>query len=297
MRRKNDILWKVVIEEVFDDLLRFLYPDADEVYDMERGFEFLEKELAEMSPNLEKDADTRFADKLVKVFHRNGDEEQVLLHIEIQGDTAKREEFSARMFRYFYRILDRFQRPLSAIAIFTGRGGKKMPNRFEYIYRDTKLIYEYRAFSITDFSDEVLENSDNPFALVVMIAKTALLEGKVPEEELLGMKVSIGNRLLRRGIRPRKVWAILKFLDNYVRFEKPEMNRIFKERIQLQDKTHVMGIDEYVKMEGIEIGREESARRFVENLLRETEFSTEKIAALTNVTAEFVEEVKRGQVV
>ena len=64
MRRKNDILWKVV---------------------MERGFEFLDKELAELRPEPEKDSDTRFVDKLVKVYHRNGEEEWVLLHVEIQG--------------------------------------------------------------------------------------------------------------------------------------------------------------------------------------------------------------------
>lgn len=69
-RRKSDILWKVVMEEVFDDLLRFIFPDADQFYDMERGFEFLEKELAEMYPEPDKGSDTRFADKLVKVFHR-----------------------------------------------------------------------------------------------------------------------------------------------------------------------------------------------------------------------------------
>jgi hypothetical protein len=117
MRRKNDILWKVVIEEVFDDLLRFLYPDADRVYNLARGIEFLDKELAELHPEPEKDSDTRFVDKLVKVYHRNGKDEWVLLHVQIQGDTTKRAEFSARMFRYFYRILDRFRRPVSAVVI------------------------------------------------------------------------------------------------------------------------------------------------------------------------------------
>src|ERR1700710_2130533 len=89
-KRKSDILWKVVMEEVFDDLLRFIFLDADQVYDMERGFEFLEKELAEMYPEPDKEKDSRFADKLVKVYHRDGEEEWVLLHIEIQGDTSKR---------------------------------------------------------------------------------------------------------------------------------------------------------------------------------------------------------------
>jgi hypothetical protein len=34
MRRKHDILWKVVMEEVFDDLLRFCFPDAALAYDL-----------------------------------------------------------------------------------------------------------------------------------------------------------------------------------------------------------------------------------------------------------------------
>jgi len=86
----------------------------------------------------------------------------------------------------------------------------------------------------------------------------------------------------------------LKFLENYVRLEGAEINRIFRERIQSQDKNHVMGIDEYVKMEGIEQGIEIRNRQFVENLLRKTEFSTEKIAALVDVTVEFVDEVRNS---
>jgi hypothetical protein len=78
--RKSDILWKVIMEEVFDDLLRFIIPDADREYNLERGFEFLEKELAEMYPEPEKESDTRFADKLIKVFSRQGEEDWILVH-------------------------------------------------------------------------------------------------------------------------------------------------------------------------------------------------------------------------
>ncbi len=74
-QRKSDILWKVIIEEVFPDLLRFIYPDANDEYNMERGFEFLDKELAELNPQPDEEKDSRFADKLVKVFHRSGVEE------------------------------------------------------------------------------------------------------------------------------------------------------------------------------------------------------------------------------
>jgi len=50
MRRKNDQLWNSLLEDVFDDLLRFVFPEADKVFDMQRGFEFLDKELNELTP-------------------------------------------------------------------------------------------------------------------------------------------------------------------------------------------------------------------------------------------------------
>lgn len=306
MRRKDDILWKVVMEEVFDDLLRFVYADADQVYDLERGFEFLEKELAEIDPEPGQPSDTRFADKLVKVYHRDGEEEWVLMHVEIQGDAADRAQFARRMFRYFYRILDRFDRPVSAIAIFTGRDGRLMPCSFGYKYRGTRVVYEYQAISILDYSDRELEMSGNPFALVILAAKTALLAGRLPEEELLERKVEIGMMLLRKGFSGRKVRAIFRFLENVVLFENREMNRNFMEKIYSKDKTSFMGIDEFDRLEGIEIGmekgeqkgreegRQEAQQIFIENLLAGTEFSDDKIAALANVSVEMVEEVRRG---
>jgi len=286
-QRKSDILWKVVMEEVFDDMLRFIFPDADEVYDMERRFEFLEKELAEIYPEPDKATDTRFADKLVKVFHRDGEEEWVLMHVEIQGDTSKRQEFSERMFRYFYRILDRYRRPVLAVAVFTGRDGKRMPCQFEYVYRSTRLVYEYHTLCIQDFTDDELEKSSNPFAQVTLAAKAALLEGTIPEQELLEHKILIARKLLRKGFEMRKLRAIMKFLYNYVLFEDPEMNRNFMKTIRSQDKNNYMGIDEYIRLEA----KEEAQEEFVKNLLGEFDLPVEKIASLANTTVEFVNEV------
>jgi hypothetical protein len=66
MRQNRDVLWKGVLEWIFDDLLRFLFPDADQVFDMKKGFAFLDKELAEIHPDQDKKTDTRIVDKLVK---------------------------------------------------------------------------------------------------------------------------------------------------------------------------------------------------------------------------------------
>lgn len=283
----------MVLEEVFDDLLRFIFPDADQVYDLERGFEFMDKELAEMYPEPGKGSATRFADKLVKVFRRDGEEDCILCHIEIQGDTKKKDRplFAERMVRYFYRIWDKYRKPVSAVAIFTGRDGKKMPDRFEYKYRNTRLLYQYPTISILDFTDEELEKSDNPFAHVILAARTSLLEGKIPPADLLDRKVLIARKLLRKGFSKRKIRAIFVFLENYVLFEDPEMNLNFKNRIELKYKNNIMGIDEYMKMVGREEGEEKRNRLFVTNLLKEG-FPMKKIASLANVTLAFVRTVK-----
>jgi hypothetical protein len=286
----------VILEEVFADLLRFVFPDADQVYDIERGFEYLDKELAEIHPQPDEEKDTRFADKLVKVFHRDGEEEWVLLHIQIQGDTSKRLEFSQRMFEYFYRIRDGHRKPVSAIAIFTGHEGKDMPGRYTYEYRGTRLTYEYLTLSILDFSDEELDKSDNPFAQVVLAAKTSLLEGKIPEDDLLELKLLIANRLQKKGFGKVKTLAILNFLRNYVLFDNSEMNRKFDQRFKLNDKYNVMNTVEYIKMEAKEEflaeGRIEGLTSAVNNMIATTEFSDEMIASLIGVPLDFVKKIR-----
>lgn len=41
--KREDSLWKAILEDLFDDFLRFFISDANDIFDMERGFEFLDK--------------------------------------------------------------------------------------------------------------------------------------------------------------------------------------------------------------------------------------------------------------
>lgn len=118
------------------------------------------------------------------------------------------------------------------MAIFTGLDGKKMPDRYLYQHQKTRLLYEYETLSILDFTDEELEKSNNPFAMVMLAAKTSLLEGKIPELELLDRKILIANKLFRKGFSAKKIRAIFNFLEGYVLFEDPEMNRTFREQVK-----------------------------------------------------------------
>ena len=42
-RKEYDILWKGAMEEVFSELLEFVFPNQIETFDLDRGFEFLDK--------------------------------------------------------------------------------------------------------------------------------------------------------------------------------------------------------------------------------------------------------------
>jgi len=52
-----------------------------------------------------------------------------LVHIEVQGYPD--EEFSERMFRYFYKIFDRHGKRVVSMAILTGTEGTPQEGRFE----------------------------------------------------------------------------------------------------------------------------------------------------------------------
>lgn len=296
MRRKNDILWKGVMEVIFDDLLRFIFPEAEKIVDMDHGFDFLDKELSEMYPQPDKTSETKYVDKLVKVHLLAGRAEWVLVHLEVQGYPDKL--FAERMFRYYCRIFDKYQTPITALAIFTGQDGKDMPDCYTYDFLGTSLMYKYNTCCISNYADEILMASSNPFALVALAAKNALLSGKVPERALMNQNILIAKSLYRKGLfSKRKIAAVLTFLENYVIFEDPEINRNFKQELdQIKGKTNAMDIFEQVAeiraKEASERTRTEERQAIVKRLLTDTEFSIEKIASLANVSTDFVNSVK-----
>jgi DNA-binding CsgD family transcriptional regulator len=298
MRRKNDQLWKSLLEDVFDDLLRFVFPEADKVFDMQRGFEYLDKELNELTPKPDKGPDTRFVDKLVKVCRRDGKKEFILIHIEVQGATKKREQFPERMFQYYYRIFDRQKVPITAIAIFTGPDGHKIPDRYEYHFLGTTHIYKYNTLNILGPKEQELEESNNPFAIVLLAARKALLAGHIPEKMLLDQKLLVARSLLaKKQFSHKKIKAILVFLRNYIVFAKKETSRIFDKQInKITHQNNSMGIVEYLAdieyQKGIAEATEKTHRQIVVNLLKGTGYSMAKIADLAGVSIYFVKKVK-----
>ena len=72
--KHNDLLWKAALEDLFDDFLRFFYPEADQLFNLEKDFEYLDKELDQLFPPEHDKYAPRYVDKLVRVFTKQGTE-------------------------------------------------------------------------------------------------------------------------------------------------------------------------------------------------------------------------------
>lgn len=175
--QQDDLLWKALLEDIFDYFLLFFFKEDAAIFDIDRGFEFLDKELDQLFPEqTEYGNGLRFVDKLVKVYTNSGEEKWILVHVEVQGYNDP--GFAKRMFTYFYRILDRYNKPVTCIAIFTDSNRSYVPREYHYKFVGVENIFRFNVYKIIEQNAETLAESDNPFALVILTALVALQKRK-----------------------------------------------------------------------------------------------------------------------
>ena len=229
-RKKHDSLLKAAFEDCFAHLLRFFFKDADKLFDMGRGVDFVDKELLEITPDRLRFGGTRTTDMLARVYRVDGQEQWILLHLEIQGEGNER--FSYRMFEYYYRAIDRFNKPVVAFAVFTGAAGQHQPSAYTCSVLGTEITYKYNTYQIFQHSDQELLDWDNPFALVVLAVKKSHLEKKIPDEELNEERSIIARRLIASGKYTKKqIEDFVLFLKNILFVKSEEINANFDQEI------------------------------------------------------------------
>ncbi|MBE9466506.1 hypothetical protein ACFP1I_23915 [Dyadobacter subterraneus] len=231
-------------------------------------------------------------DKLVKVYTKAGEEDWILVHIEVQGYDDK--DFAKRMFTYFYRILDKYGKPVTAIAIFTDTNKKFHPNVYEYKYLGSKIIYEFNTYKIIEQDETALIENENPFAIVVLTVLLALKKKKLDDESLFDLKYSLAKNLLMRKIPEKKIDDLLIFLQRYITFADQGYNVKFDKEIgALTGNQKSMGIREMVldkaEKKGIEKGVEKATISFIINLWETGNHTVSQIASLVKVSEAFVQ--------
>jgi hypothetical protein len=296
--KRDDILWKAVLEDVFDDFLRFFVPNADEVFNLDHKVEYLDKELDQLFPPEGNEYKPRYVDKLAKVFTRQGVEEWVLIHVEVQG--YHDDYFTKRMFQYYTRIWDKYDRSIAAFAIFTDSEASFKPSNFQQAFLGTTVSYTFNTFKIADQNSDKLAASSNPFALVVLTAKGALQGKRMTDDDLLKLKVAIAKKLFNSKLSKDKIRRMMNFLKYYVRFESEEMIDKFDKELAViaqNDKT-TMGTEEFLldraMKEGLERGVAKTKQEMIQKLILQGTLTPEQIAEIADVPVDFVLVLKRN---
>lgn len=309
-RRQHDVLLKAAFEEWFADFLRFMYPEADRLFDFSREFIFMDKELREIIPKRERQKGKRVADLLVKVYLKDGTEKWILLHTEIEGGNEK--DLAFRLFQYHYRILDRYRVPVETIVVFTGSKSQRRPGEYYARTIGTSIYFRYLSYHIFDHTESELLAMDNPFALVILACQKAHSEGKVPDEELGEGRLTIAKALLQHNYPHDKILSFLGFLKNILYIDNQEINRKFDTITEhLTEKETSMGAiiealkqiaREEGKLEGKQEGRLEGKQEgklegkyeqsvTIARELKKEGLSVEFIAKTTGLPREVIEKL------
>ena len=217
--------------------------------------------------------------------------EWLLIHIEVQGYHDP--QFARRMFTYFYRILDRLDKEVASIAIFIDNDRNYQPDSYEYSSLETSTIFRFKTYKVKGQNTAILENSDNPFAVVVLTVLIALQKAEKSPEDLLDLSLDLSKRLFRKGFSKKKINSLLEFIRSYVFLDNKEMFFKFEEGIDnINSKKRNMGVRELVTLLLKEEGKEEKEVSVITNLLQKTNHSIQEIAELVDVPVDSVIEVQ-----
>ena len=217
-----DELWKNIIEKLFPHFLAYFMPALYADADLARGYEFLDKELQKIK--LKGKRGKKLTDKLVKVHLKDGTEEWLLIHVEIQG--SHEDDFDRRMFRYFYRLYDKYDVPITALAVLTYKTDRQYD--FNYEVYGSKVTYSYNTACIAKYPEKELQHSENPFALICLAVQYDNLY-RDDEEQKFNLKRQMIRMLRERSYTKEEIIEILEFIDDALYITDTMKNQLFDE--------------------------------------------------------------------
>ncbi|BAY21910.1 hypothetical protein NIES2100_16730 [Calothrix sp. NIES-2100] len=205
-----DSPWKDILQTYFSEFMQFFFLDAYNEIDWRQQPEFLDKELQEVVADAE--IGRRFADKLVKVYLKNGQEKWVLIHVEVQSQEEA--DFAARMYTYNYRIYDRYKKSVASLAILGDDRANWRPEQFGYSLFGCTLNFQFPIIKLIDYQQRLseLDNDSNPFATVVM-AHLAALNTRNNRNNRKEQKLALVQRLYEKGFEEQDVINLIAFVD------------------------------------------------------------------------------------
>jgi len=194
----------------------------------------------------------------VKVYLNDGNEQWLLIHIEVQG--YQEENFSERIYIYNYRIFDRYRKEVISLALLTDTNQNYRPTTFRISRWGFKLSFQFPLIKLIDYQEkgEELEQNPNPFSIVVMsFLKT--IETKGSEQERYSWKKQFLLELSERGLTRDIIFLLYQFIDLIINLSE-EFEIALTEEILKIEEAKKMSIITSAERIGIEKGKKEGKK-------------------------------------
>jgi hypothetical protein len=205
-----DSPWKDALQRYLQQFLAFFFPAIDADIDWSRGYEALDKEFQQIVRRAK--VGKALADKLFKVWLRDGSEHWLLIHVEIQG--AYEKAFPERMFRYNVAAYAVYNREVVSLAVLCDENPAWRPHTFAYGRWGGRTGIDFLVAKLLDHAQdlEALQTSANPFAVVVLAHCQALAtRGDPPTRRQLKLRVVKG--LYERNWSEEDVRQLFRLID------------------------------------------------------------------------------------
>ena len=207
---ESDSPWKNALQAYFPFFLAFFFPDIHKDIDWSHGYEALDKEFQQILRRAK--LGKRLADKLFKIWLRDGSDCWILIHVEIQSEVEK--EFPRRMFEYHLAIRRLYNREVAGLALLCDDSADWKPTRFAYERWGCGIELTFRIAKLLDYRDDLesLELSDNPIATVVAANLEAMRTRNDPARRKDG-KLRLAKGLLQRKWSADDIRELLRLID------------------------------------------------------------------------------------
>ncbi len=252
-----DSPWKDIIEHFFADFIAFFFPPIHEKIDWTRNYEFLDQELQKVV----RDAvtKTRRVDKLVKVWLKKGQEALLYIHIEVQSQEES--DFPERMFIYHYRLYDRYGPRVTSLAILGDNQQNWRPRSYHYETLGSELSFCFSMVKLLDYQDQLekLDQSNNPFAMVVRIHLKGL-ETQKSSQQRLEWKEGLFKALYEKSYSETETMGLFAFLDWLLTLPE-ELAQQFDHFVQQYEEAKKMSYVTSFERKGIEKGLQQGLQQ------------------------------------
>ncbi len=261
-RTNQDSAWKDILDVYFQAFMEFFYLEIAEKIDWFAGYEMLDKELQAITTDAM--IGKRFVDKLFKVKTLKGQEEVILIHIEIQG--KKEEEFSKRLFQYYCKLFTKRDQSILTSAILTDDNHTWHPKQY---HRETLgfsvLNFNFQTCKLLDYQDKKpeLAGVENPFAIVVLAHLAFINTKKDPKARFL-LKYQLTRQLYEKGYSRDYVINLLKVID-WVLVMPEDLALEYKLKIceleEVKEMSYVTSFERIGRKEGLQQGLQEGREK------------------------------------